>query len=478
MSSAAPFVFGESKACLGTSSHQFPLGGHMAQNDGGSPRTGPAARAVAVIGAGPMGLAAAYQSIKANARVTVFERDDRIGGMSSFVDFAGTRIERYYHFICKPDLTTFEYLREFGLEHALRWTETKMGFFFNGRLFDWGHPFALLTFPGLSLVDKLRYGLHVMKAKGIDDWRPYDAFSSTQWLKESIGERAYDALWRSLFHFKFYELQDQLSAAWLGTRIKRVALSRKSLFTEEMGYLVGGSEVLLDAVESRVRALGGEVRLRAAVQEVCIEPGPSGDRVAGVRVDGELLPFDQVISTIPLPYLVRVMPGLPDDEKAKVAAIKNVGVVCVLLKLKQPFTRNFWMNINDPRIEIPGLIEYTNLNPLDGTSIIYAPYYMPQTHPKYRRDFQIFIDETLGYMQLIRPDFDPADQLLASTASRYEFAQTVCSPGFYSALPPMRSRVRGLYMADTSHYYPEDRSISESMRIGAQLASMALFDER
>jgi protoporphyrinogen oxidase len=89
-------------------------------------------------------------------------------------------------------------------------------------------------------------------------------------------------------------------------------------------------------------------------REVKIASGSEGARVAGVQVNGEVLPFDQVISTIPLPYLVRVMPGLPADEKAKVAAIRNVGVVCVLLKLKQPFTRNFWMNINDPRIEIPG----------------------------------------------------------------------------------------------------------------------------
>jgi protoporphyrinogen oxidase len=426
---------------------------------------------VAVIGAGPMGLAAAYELSKSGAQVTVFERDDRIGGMSAFVDFAGTRIERYYHFICRPDQTTFDYLKEFGLEDRLRWTETKMGFYWSGKLYDWGHPLALLKFPGLSFVDKVRYGLHVLRAKGIEDWRPYDAFSSTDWLKRWIGPRAYDVLWRSLFHFKFYELQDQLSAAWLGTRIKRVALSRKSMFTEEMGYLVGGSEVLLEAVHARLRNQGVEIRLRTTVEEVTIGDGA---RVSGVQIGGERLPFDQVISTVPLPYLVRMMPGLPDDEKAKVAAIRNVGVVCVLLKLQRPFTRNFWMNINDPRIEIPGLIEYTNLNPLDGSAIVYAPYYMPQTHPKYRRDYQEFIDETLGYMKMIRPDFDAATEVLATTASRYEFAQTVCSPGFYDALPPMRSRLAGLYMADTSHYYPEDRSISESMRIGAQLATMAI----
>ena len=144
----------------------------------------------------------------------------------------------------------------------------------------------------------------------------------------------------------------------------------------------------------------------------------------------------------------------------------------MLLKLKRPFTRNFWMNINDPRIEIPGLIEYSNLNPLDGSHIVYAPYYMPQTHSKYGRDKQAFIDETIGYMSLIQPGFGAAD-VTAATASRYEFAQTVCSPGFFDALPPMRSKLEGLFLADTSHYYPEDRSISESLRLGQSLGALA-----
>jgi len=143
--------------------------------------------------------------------------------------------------------------------------------------------------------------------------------------------------------------------------------------------------------------------------------------------------------------------------------------------LRRPFTRNFWMNINSPGIEIPGLIEYTNLNPMKeqgNPTILYAPYYMPQTHPKYRRDPSIFVEETLTYLQRIRPDFDPTE-VVASMASRYEYAQTVCAPGFYAALPSMQSSVRGLFMADTSHYYPEDRSISESVRVGMQLANLA-----
>jgi len=62
--------------------------------------------------------------------------------------------------------------------------------------------------------------------------------------------------------------------------------------------------------------------------------------------------------------------------------------------------------------------------------------------------------------------------VIAAKVSRYEFAQTVCTPGFYEALPPMRSGLAGLYMADTSYYYPEDRSISESVAVGRRLAAL------
>lgn len=421
----------------------------------------------AVLGAGPMGLAVAYELLKAGRDVDIYERDDRIGGMSASTDLDGLKIERYYHFICAPDQTLFEYLREFGIEEKLRWVETRMGFYFNGKLHDWGNPIALLKFPGLDLFTKIRYGAHVFHTKGISDWTKLDKVRCTDWLKRWVGERGYDVLWRSLFELKFFEYKDSLSAAWLGTRIQRVALSRKSVFQERLGYLEGGSDTLLDAIEAKIRGLGGRILLQSAAERIEVEDG----KLRGIRVAGELRPYDTVVSTIPLPYLVKLAPDLPADEKAKVAAIVNIGVVCAVFKLKHPVTHNFWTNINDPSIAIPGLIEYSNLNPLPCT-VVYAPFYMPVTNPKYRDPPQSFIDEVKGCIRRINPAFDES-WVLAAKAFRYEFAQTVCTPDFYEALPPMRSRVRGLFLADTSHYYPEDRSISESMRLGRRLAALA-----
>jgi protoporphyrinogen oxidase len=98
---------------------------------------------------------------------------------------------------------------------------------------------------------------------------------------------------------------------------------------------------------------------------------------------------------------------------------------------------------------------------------------MPKTHPKWAKSNDALIDEVIGYLVKINPDFK-ADWVLARYCHRYDFAQTICPPGFYDMLPPMRTPIEGLYMADTAYYYPEDRSINESIHIAKNLVRAAV----
>jgi len=82
----------------------------------------------------------------------------------------------------------------------------------------------------------------------------------------------------------------------------------------------------------------------------------------------------------------------------------------------------------------------------------------------------------LGYLPKLNTDFT-RDWVLATHCHRYEFAQTISPPGFYAMLPPMRTPIDGLFMADTSYYYPEDRSISESVLVGRMLAQISCAAE-
>jgi len=422
-----------------------------------------------VIGAGPMGLMAALALLRRGVAVDLYERDDRIGGMSASFDFDGLPIERYYHFICKTDYPLFKLLDELGLADRLRWTDTRMGYYYNGRLHEWGTPLALLRFPGLDLISKVRYALHVMATKSVSDWRALDKEDATAWLRRWLGRRGYEVLWERLFALKFFEYTNSLSAAWIGTRIKRIALSRRSLLQESLGYLEGGSETLLQAMEREIIRLGGRIHLRQGIDEVVAESG----RVTGVRIGERVEPCSLVLSTAPLQYVPRLVPALPADFAQRIRDIQNIPVACVILKLKHAISPNFWMNINDPAIEIPGVIEYSNLNPGSGPHILYAPFYMPKTHPKWSRSNAELIDEVIGYLPKLNPAFRP-DWVIARHCHRYEFAQAICPPGFYAQLPPMRTPIDGFFMADTSYYYPEDRSISESIAVGQRLAEAAL----
>jgi protoporphyrinogen oxidase len=423
---------------------------------------------IAVLGAGPMGLAVAYQLARDGHEPVVYEADDRVGGMAAHFDFSGTSIERYYHFHAISDHAFLKVLDELGLSSKMHWVATRMGYWFRNEVQEWGNPVALLKFRGLGFAAKFRYGLHAFLSTKRDDWKPLDHVEASGWIKRNVGAEAWEVLWRRLFDYKFYDYSDNLSAAWIWSRIRRIGRSRYNLFKEKLGYMDGGSATLLEAMRADIEQHGGIVRLKTPVTKVVIEDG----KVKGVEAAGEFDAFDKVISTIPLPYVPRVMPDLPPATLDAFRAKKNIAVVCVIAKLKKPVTENFWLNTNDEEMDIPGLVEYTNLRPMGDRHIVYVPFYMPGEHPKFAEPDQAFLDKVKRYLMKINPSLQDAD-FVDMRASRYRYAQPICEPGYLDRLPPAKLPVGGLWVADTSYYYPEDRGISESIDFGRKMAREA-----
>ena len=313
-----------------------------------------------------------------------------------------------------------------------------MGYWCLDRLQPWGNPLALLSFKGFGMMAKFRYGLHAFLSTKRNNWKSLDHVAATGWIRRWVGKEAYEVLWRRLFDYKFYDYTDNLSAAWIWSRIRRIGRSRYSLFREKLGYLDGGSDTLLKAMSADIKNRGGEIRLNIPVKKVVIENG----RVTGVQIENRVEPFDKEISTIPLPYVSGLMPDLPVNILQSFRAKKNIAVVCVIVKSRKALTENFWLNTNDPDMDIPSLVEYTNLRPLD-QHIVYVPFYMPGEHAKFSEPDQVFLDKVRRYTKKINPALDDAD-IIDLRASRYRFAQPICEPGYLDRLPPISLPIEGL----------------------------------
>ena len=423
-------------------------------------------RHIVVIGGGLAGLTAAYDLARAGQRVTLIDNAPALGGLASSLTLNGETVENFYHFICRSDRHLVDLVNEIGLSDQLHWRHTQTSFYHDGRLYGFGTPIDLLRFSAVPFTQRMRFGLHILRSRYRSNWRWLDEFPAKAWLIENIGEEAYNVIWHPLLRIKFGDYYDKISAAWIWHRIWRVARSRQQLWgRESFGYLTHGSATLVNRLVEWLQQQP-QVTLRAGVHVKSIEL--QDQTVNAVELEDGRLACDAVISTVALPVLDRLIPGQLDAYFAKARQVKYIGVVCALFSLNRPFSNNFWLNINDPRISFNGIIEQTNLNQHlrnAGLNLIYVPYYLPTTEPRYSYSDEQLDVEYCTMLRLVNPAFEES-WITERFITRAPYAQAVCSTHFADLIPPHRTPLRGLYVTDSTQFYPEDRTLSAAIEQG------------
>jgi len=424
---------------------------------------------VAVVGGGVGGLGVAYFLAAQGHRVEVFEQASELGGLAGSVEFAGLRVEKYYHFICRDDVDLLDVLDELGLSQEVEWRPGAMRFFYRGQLYPFGTPWDLLRFRPLSFAERLRFGLNVALYRSAHAWKRLEGTPARDWLRARFGERAYEVIWEPLLRIKFGPHADEVTAAWMWHRIHRLARSRPHVLArEQLGFLRGGTDVLLERLIGALRERGVGLHTRATVEAIAIESGS----VRGLNVAGVFQPYDAVVSTVALPILARLLPAAPAEWLAQLRSIEYLAVACVLFRLEEPLTDGFWVNVNDPAVSFNGFVEYTNLNPRPDAGsphLVYVPFYLPPGDARYTWPPERLIEECVRGFRCIRPDFD-ASQVLAASVFRDRFAQAVCTLHFSRKVPALRAPVAGLFLTDSTQLYPSDRTISGMFGLARQVA--------
>ena len=439
---------------------------------------------VGIIGAGATGLAAAHELGKHGHEVAVYERASFVGGQASTFDLDGVRLERGYHHLFAGDTDILDLIDDIGLGREMRWYRSKIGVLHDGTLYDFVTPLDLLKFKPISLVNRIRLGLVTLMLCRIRKWRKLEETTAADWLRRHAGEQAYRAFWDPMLRGKFgKEFHHQVGMPWIWSRINTRFTSRgRGLSTEMLGYPICSFGEVFDVLSEKVRDQGNEVRTRAEVTRITADSNAAAGLDVQLLDEGETIsrPFDAVISTTQSHIFSRMLPDLPNSYKARLDGARYLSALLMILVLDRPLSRFFWLNVADRSLPFVGVIEQTNMvdpGHYGGRHVVYLANYLTRRDRLYRLGHEELLDEYLPHLRKINPDFDDS-WVVESYRQHVDAAQPIIGTNYGDRMPGHRTPVAGVYLANTTQVYPEDRGTNHAVRMGVHVANMVMDDRR
>lgn len=421
---------------------------------------------VAIVGAGAGGLAAAYDLVRAGHQVTIFEADDHVGGLAAGFSQPNWdwSVERYYHHWFASDKHILGLIDELDWSDRVIFPRPVTVVFHDEQFYPLDSPLAVLRFPGIPFLDRLRVGVVVAYLRYIARWEPLEQVTAHEWLSSRVGERAYTSLWEPLLIGKFGPHYKDVNMAWFWARIKAR--------TPRLGTYEGGFQAFMDDLADQVRSHGGDIRLKTPVAEIkAVE-----DQQLELRVNGAPQTFDACLVTTSPGLLAKLAPGLPEPYLRGLNHMKSMGAVVMTLSLKHRLSEqgHYWHNLpKTAGFPFLSLVEHTNFVSSEhfaGEHIVYCGDYLDPDHEYFKLSQSELLERFTPTLARINPDFVP-EWINASWLFRTPYAQPVPPINHSKSIPDLQTPVPGLWFASMSQVYPWDRGTNFAVEIGRQAAA-------
>lgn len=330
---------------------------------------------IAIVGAGPAGLAAALESARLGLHARVFEALDTPGGLARTVRFDGYRFDLGGHrFYTKIEEIADLWKGLLGDELLVRPRLSRV--YYQGRFFSYPlRPAEALR--NLGLAKSLAILASYIRAR-LRPELPEDNFE--RWVSNRFGRALYETFFRSYTEKVWGRPCSEIGVEWAAQRIKDLSLGKAILsrlnpfkgtrpaavsLIEEFLYPRLGPGMMWEACAARARAAGHELLLDTRITRISHEQG----RVAAVigRRDAreEAFPCSHVISTMALADLVAALdPPASAEVRAAASGLKHRDFLTVALVLDSPdlFPDN-WIYVHDPAVRVGRVQNFRNWSP-------------------------------------------------------------------------------------------------------------------
>lgn len=337
---------------------------------------------VAIIGAGPAGLTAAYLLGKAGYSVTVIERDPHyVGGISRTVEHEGFRFDIGGHRFFSKSREVVDLWNELLPDDFIERPRMSR-IYYEGKFYS----YPLRAFEALMNLGVWRSTLCMLSYLRWKVRPKPEVRSFEDWVVNQFGHKLYSIFFKTYTEKVWGMPCDQMSADWAAQRIKGLSLGaavldglKRSLglnkrpndgmqtktLLESFRYPRLGPGMMWDAARDRVVEHGNHILMGHSLKQLAHDDRTGRWRVVASDAEGASVTINagHVISSAPMRELAGRIHPLPASlPEASELRYRDFLTVALMIRSPDLFPDN-WIYIHDSKVKVGRVQNFRSWSP-------------------------------------------------------------------------------------------------------------------